>query len=45
MSKDKSGKSLEKAVARIQRMLDPGSVVTHNGYLVDRLGTAANSMS
>jgi len=38
MSKDKSGKSLEKAVARIQQMLDPGSVVTHNEYIVDRLG-------
>jgi|RhiMethySRZTD1v2_1073278.scaffolds.fasta_scaffold365401_1 hypothetical protein len=38
MSKDKSGKSLEKAVARIQQMLDPGSVVTHNEYIIDRLG-------
>jgi len=38
MSKDKSGKSLEMAVARIQQMLDPGSVVTHNEHIVDRLG-------
>jgi len=38
MSKDKSGKSLEKAVARIQQLLDPGSVVTHNEHIVDRLG-------
>jgi hypothetical protein len=38
MSKDKSGRSLEKAVARIQQMLDPGSVVTHNEYILDRLG-------
>lgn len=37
MSKDKSGKSLEKAVARIQQMLDPGSTVTHDVYIVDRL--------
>lgn len=26
------------AVARIQQLLDPGSVVTHNEYIVDRLG-------
>ncbi|MDQ3814979.1 MAG: restriction endonuclease [Armatimonadota bacterium] len=38
MAKDKSGKSLERAVARIQQMLDPGSVVTHNEWIIDRLG-------
>ena len=37
MAKDKSGKSLEKAVARIQQMLDLGSVVTHNEWITDRL--------
>ena len=39
MSKDKSGKSLETAVARIQQLLDPGSVVTHGEWIADRLGT------
>jgi hypothetical protein len=37
MSKDKSGKTLETAVARIQQLLDPGSVVTHNEWITDRL--------
>lgn len=37
MSKDKSGKTLETAVARIQRLLDPWSVVTHNEWITDRL--------
>src|SRR5258708_37848946 len=38
MVKDKSGQSLEKAVVRIQRMLDPGSIVIHNEWITDRLG-------
>jgi len=50
MSKDKSiqsnlpqksgnpGVSLEKVVARIQQMMDTNSTVTHNEYLVDRVG-------
>jgi hypothetical protein len=38
MTKDKSGKSLEKAVARIQQMLDPETSVTHNEWMTDRLG-------
>jgi Restriction endonuclease len=38
MSKDKSGKSLETAVARIQQLLDPGSIVTHNECITDHLG-------
>jgi len=32
------GVSLEKIVARIQQMLDPTSVVTHNEFLIDRVG-------
>jgi hypothetical protein len=38
MVKDNSGKSLEKAVARIQQMLDPNSAVIHNEWITDRLG-------
>lgn len=38
MAKDKSGKRLEKAVARIQQMMDKDSVVTHNEKITDRLG-------
>ncbi len=37
--KDAPGISLEKAVARIQQMMDPASVVTHNDWIVNRLGT------
>src|SRR5262245_48931937 len=42
-SKKKSGKelpgqSLEKAVARVQQMLDLHSTVTHNEKIVDRVG-------
>lgn len=40
MSKDPSGKSLEKAVARIQEMIDPQSTVSHNEIITDRLGNA-----
>ncbi len=32
------GVSLEKAVARIQQMMDPNTKVTHNEVLVDRVG-------
>lgn len=32
------GLSLEKAVARLQQMLDPSSTVTHNERLTDRIG-------
>lgn len=38
MTEDKSGKTLEKAVARIQQMLDPASAVTHDEWIIDRLG-------
>ncbi len=38
MGKDKTGKSLEKAVAKIQQMMDPNSTVTHNEFLTDKLG-------
>jgi hypothetical protein len=38
MSKDKSGKSLEQAVARLQQMFDAGSTVTHDEDITDRLG-------
>lgn len=38
MGKDKTGKSLEKAVAKIQQMMDPNSTVTHNEYLNTKLG-------
>jgi hypothetical protein len=33
-----TGVPLEKAVARIQQMLDPNSTVAHNEWLVDRVG-------
>lgn len=36
--KDAPGISLEKIVARIQRMMDPNSTVTHNEVLEDRVG-------
>jgi hypothetical protein len=38
MATDVTGVSFEKAVARIQQMLDRRSVVTHNEVLLDRLG-------
>ena len=37
-TKDISGVSFEKVVARIQQMMDTNSVVTHNENLVDRVG-------
>jgi Restriction endonuclease len=37
-SANKSGLTLEKAVARIQQMMDPNSTVTHNERLIDRVG-------
>lgn len=37
-SKEGPGISLEKAVVRIQQMMDPGSTVTHNERLEDRVG-------
>lgn len=33
-----TGTSLEQAVARIQQLMDPGTVVEHNVTLADRLG-------
>lgn len=38
MSQDKTGKSLEQAVGRIQQMLDPGSQVTYREEIANRLG-------
>jgi len=35
---ERPGTSLEKAVARIQEMMDPNSTVTHNEVLEDRVG-------
>jgi hypothetical protein len=35
-----TGVSLEKAVARVQQMLDPNSTVTHNEWLVDQTGNS-----
>jgi hypothetical protein len=37
-SGDRPGIGLEKMVARIQQMFDPNSTVTHNEWLVDRIG-------
>jgi hypothetical protein len=36
--KSRRGKALEEAVARIQQLLDPGSTVTRNEKIKDRLG-------
>lgn len=38
MGKDRTGKSLEQAVGRIQQMMDPGSVVTYRERIPNRLG-------
>lgn len=38
MSRDKTGKTLEQAVGRIQKMLDPVSLVTYREKIVNRLG-------
>jgi Restriction endonuclease len=38
VDRDKTGKTLEQAVGRIQRMLDPDSVVTHREKIINRLG-------
>ncbi|MCH8964680.1 MAG: restriction endonuclease, partial [Planctomycetes bacterium] len=35
---DSPGRGLEKAVARIQQLLDPNSTVTHDEILADRIG-------
>jgi hypothetical protein len=35
---DAPGVGLEKVVARIQQMMDRNSTVTHNEWLVDRIG-------
>ncbi len=36
--KERPGTSLEKTVARIQQMMDPRSTVSHDEWLVDRVG-------
>jgi hypothetical protein len=38
IKKERPGERLEKAVARIQQMVDPHSTVTHNEVLEDRVG-------
>jgi Restriction endonuclease len=40
MAIDKSGRSLEQAVAAIQQLFDPQSTVTTNEFIVDRLGNS-----
>jgi hypothetical protein len=36
--KKNTGRSYELAVARIQQLIDPASIVTHDEKIVDRLG-------
>ena len=38
MDRDKTGKTLEQALGRIQQMLDPDSIVTYREKIINRLG-------